>query len=224
LSPRIEPSMVKDETAKKKRKVSRIAFLVMGVALIMTPHSFSTSVARSGATKPQQRDRPRPQKKVARAPQKTPHVDYSQFSHKTHVTQEKLACDSCHKFPTKNWKEVRKADAAFPDVVEFPEHSSCLNCHREQFFARERPAPAICSNCHVNVTPSDTTRFSFPSLDDTSGAPQQKRVIVTEFANNFPHDKHVDVVGLNAPALKLGSRAAFLAVSWQQKSAPKDAI
>jgi hypothetical protein len=140
------------------------------------------------------------------------------------VTQEKLACDSCHKFPTKNWKEVRKADAAFPDVAEFPEHSSCLNCHREQFFARERPAPAICSNCHVNVTPSDTTRFSFPSVDDTSGAAQQKRVIVTEFAINFPHDKHVDVVGLNAPALKLGSRAAFLAVSWQQKSAPKDAI
>jgi len=75
-----------------------------------------------------------------------PAIDYKSFSHSTHVTKQKLACDSCHKFPTKNWKEVRKGDAAFPDVAEFPEHSSCLN-PRQQFFARERPAPKICSNC-----------------------------------------------------------------------------
>ena len=42
---------------------------------------------------------------------------------------------------------MRKGDAAFQDVSDFPEHSSCLSCHKEQFFARERPAPSICSNC-----------------------------------------------------------------------------
>ena len=150
---------------------------------------------------------------------KKPRIDYSRFSHHIHVTQHKLACDSCHKFPTKNWKEVRKGDSAFPDVAEFPEHSSCLNCHRQQFFARERPAPAICSNCHVKVTPRDTTRFLFPSLGDVSDATQQKRDGVTEFAINFPHDKHVDVVGLNAPALKPPGLAGFVTVSWQQKTA-----
>ena len=33
---------------------------------------------------------------------KTPRPDYTNFSHQTHVTQQKLACDSCHKFPTGN--------------------------------------------------------------------------------------------------------------------------
>src|SRR5687767_9471517 len=83
-----------------------------------------------------------PRRPVKRAPAPRPRTDYSQFSHSTHVTTQKLACDSCHKFPTKNWKDVRKGDAAFPDVAEFPEHSACLECHRTQFFARERPAPA----------------------------------------------------------------------------------
>jgi c(7)-type cytochrome triheme protein len=111
---------------------------------------------------------------------------YSDFSHSTHVTKEKLACSSCHKFPTKNWKEVRKGDAAFPDVTEFPEHASCLNCHRQQFFARERPAPKICSNCHVKATPIDTSRHPFPSLGETT------KGFASDFRVAFPHDKHSD--------------------------------
>ncbi|MEK6336291.1 MAG: cytochrome c3 family protein [Acidobacteriota bacterium] len=177
-------------------------------------------VASNGAVEPQGRaPNRRPQRRAATQPR----IDYSRFSHQTHVTTQKLACDSCHKFPTKNWKEVRQGDAAFPDVTDFPEHSSCLNCHRQQFFARERPAPVICSNCHVNVTPRDTTRFLFPSLGDVSDPSKQRRDVVTDFAINFPHDKHVDVVGLNVPALSPPNRVGFVSVSWQQKPAPKDA-
>ena len=112
-----------------------------------------------------------------------PAIDYSSFSHSTHVAKEKLACGSCHKFPTKNWKEVRKGDAAFPDVVEFPEHASCLSCHRQQFFARERPAPRICSNCHVKVTPVETSRYPFPTLNKGPDFVSEFRVIVP------PHDE-----------------------------------
>src|SRR5207247_9147352 len=101
---------------------------------------------------------------TTKPPAPKPLINYSSFSHRTHVEKQKLACDSCHKFPTKNWKEVRKGDAAFQDVADFPEHASCLNCHREQFFARERPAPVICSNCHVAVSPRGIARFLFPSL------------------------------------------------------------
>ena len=114
-------------------------------------------------------------------------IDYSSFSHSTHVNKEKLACGSCHKFPTKNWKEVRKGGAAFPDVAEFPEHASCLNCHRQQFFARERPVPRICSNCHVNATPVETARHTFPSL----GGPVTVN-FASQFRVFFPHDKHAD--------------------------------
>lgn len=119
-------------------------------------------------------------------------IDYASFSHSTHVTKQKLACDSCHKFPTKNWKEVRKGDAAFPDVAEFPEHASCLNCHHQQFFARERPAPKICANCHLKATPVDTSRYAFPSLGDAFLSTPKAVNFVSEFRVSFPHDKHTD--------------------------------
>jgi hypothetical protein len=141
---------------------------------------------------------------------KKPRTDYTNFSHQTHVTQQKLACDSCHKFPTKNWKEVRKGDAAFPDVAEFPEHSACLNCHRQQFFARERPAPLICSNCHVASSPRDTTRFEFPSLGDVPDPAKKRRDGVSEFLVNFSHDKHMDVIGRNSPDPGRDRRVGFV--------------
>ena len=153
--------------------------------------------------------------------QRPPARDYSSFSHSTHVDKQKLACDSCHKFPTKNWNEVRKGDAAFPDVAEFPEHASCINCHRQQFFARERPAPRICSNCHVAVTPRNTARFLFPSLGDVADAATPQRDFVSEFKVNFPHETHLEVVGRIAPFAERG----FVTVSWrnqqqQQKQPP----
>ena len=119
-------------------------------------------------------------------------IDYTSFSHVTHVSKEKLACGSCHKFPTNNWKQVRKGDAAFPDVAEFPEHGSCLNCHRQQFFARERPVPKICSNCHVKATPSDTSRYAFPSLGEAFLSSAKGLGFISDFRVLFPHDKHTD--------------------------------
>jgi hypothetical protein len=143
-----------------------------------------------------QRNQQRGRKSRTKIPPK-PKVDYTKFSHQTHVVNQKLACNSCHKVPSKNWKLVRKADAAFPDVADFPEHASCLNCHREQFFARERPAPSICSNCHIAISPRDTARWLFPSLGDLTDPKLKRRDFVSEFGVGFPHDKHLDVVGLN---------------------------
>ena len=146
-----------------------------------------------------------------------PRIDYSEFSHVTHVTNQKLACDSCHKFPTANWKEVRKGDAAFPDVAEFPEHAACINCHRPQFFARERPAPRICSNCHVAVTPRDTARFLFPSLGDVADTSNRQRDFVSEFNVNFPHETHLEIVSARAPLV----RPWFVTVSWKSRQQQK---
>jgi hypothetical protein len=120
---------------------------------------------------------------------RAPRVDYSRFSHRTE--QHRAACSSCHTFPSKNWKEARKTDA-FPDITEYPEHKSCLACHRQQFFARERPAPSICSNCHVKVTPNDTARFPFPSLGESFLSTVKGRDFVSDFRVAFPHDKHTD--------------------------------
>jgi Cytochrome c7 and related cytochrome c len=202
--------------SKKTEGVRLGAFLVMGLIGFLTLHSISTAVAHSGATGSQRLVQNRRPKKAAQpAAQKKPRADYSRFSHVTHVTTEKLSCDSCHKFPTKNWKEVRKGDTAFPDVAEFPEHSSCINCHRQQFFARERPAPAICSNCHVNVTPRDTTRFLFPSLGDITDPMLKTRQFSSEFGIGFPHDKHLDVVGLNRPGFRQDVAVQFVTAAWR---------
>jgi hypothetical protein len=152
-----------------------------------------------------------------------PRPNYTDFSHTTHVTKEKLLCNSCHKFPTANWKEVRKGDAAFPDIAEFPEHAACLNCHRQQFFARERPAPQICSNCHVAVTPRNTVRFLFPSLGDVTGTASPRRDRASEFAVNFPHETHLEVVGRNAPGFERDWTARFVSVSWKQGQQKKPA-
>jgi len=116
-------------------------------------------------------------------------VDYSRFSHSNQ--KHRLECQTCHKFPSENWKLVRKDDA-FPDISEFPDHASCINCHRKQFFARERPAPRICQNCHVKATPNNTSRYPFPSLREAFLATARGATFVAEFRVRFPHDKHSD--------------------------------
>lgn len=168
----------------------------------------------SASAEPQKRPQRRPRAQKPKAPAK-PKIDYTKFSHTTHVVNQKLACNSCHKVPSKNWNVVRKGDAAFQDVADFPEHSSCLSCHKEQFFARERPAPSICSNCHIAVTPKDTARWLFPSLGDLTDPKLRRREFVSEFGVGFPHDKHIDVVGWNAPGR--GNRALFVNVLFQDK-------
>ncbi len=185
--------------------VGRVGFaIVIGVALLC--------VAGTSPVAAQRRQRPRSQK--PKVPPK-PKIDYAKFSHQTHVIAQKLACNSCHKVPSKNWNVVRKGGDAFQDVTDFPEHSSCLNCHREQFFARERPAPAICSNCHIAVTPKDTARWLFPSLGDLTDPKLKRREFVSEFGVGFPHDKHIDVVGLNSPGNRDG--ALFVSALFQEK-------
>src|SRR2546421_1612939 len=165
----------------------------------------------TAAAAPQKRRPPRGPAKANHPPK--PKIDYAKFSHQTHVVTQKLACNSCHKVPSKNWKEMRKGDAAFADVTDFPEHSSCLNCHRPQFFARERPAPTICSNCHLAVTPRDNARWLFPSLGDLTDPKLKRREFVSEFGVGFPHDKHIDVVG----SLRDRNRGLFISVLFQEK-------
>lgn len=98
------------------------------------------------------------------------------FQHKT-AAHKKLDCSSCHKNPTSNWVGAR----GYPDVVDFPGHASCINCHRADFFAGNRPA--ICAGCHVSPGPRGAARFSFP----LRSRPRQ-------FSTIFPHNVHQDII------------------------------
>jgi len=199
------------------RGVSRrtLTALLFAVVVAITAAGASAVVC-AGSGGAQRRAQSRRSQKPRKPP--PPKIDYSKFSHTTHTVTQKLACNSCHKVPSKNWKVVRQGDAAFADVADFPEHSACLECHRTQFFARERPAPAICSNCHIAVTPRDTARWLFPSLGDVNDPKMRRRDAASEFAVGFPHDKHIDVVGFNNDPRR--DRPSFVAVSFQKKDAP----
>jgi Cytochrome c7 and related cytochrome c len=212
--------MFTENIAKKRKAVRLVAFVVTGSVLLLMP--YLVTIAGGAARAPGAAREAQVRRLQKRKPPSAgkPRVDYSRFSHSTHVAQQKLSCDSCHKFPTKNWKDVRKGDTAFADVAEFPEHSACLTCHRAQFFARERPAPLICSNCHVSVSPRDTSRFLFPSLGDVADSTKKRRDFISEFAVNFPHDKHLDVLAKSVqPSLDRGFR--FVNATFQ-KEKPKE--
>lgn len=160
------------------------------VALLMAIPVVCPSVAASSSYIESQ-SRSQRRRPAARTTQR-PKIDYSKFSHRNE--NHAIECSSCHTFPSKNWKEVRESDEAFPDVTDFPEHQSCLDCHRQQFFARERPAPVICSNCHISVSPRNTDRYPFPSLDEAFAGSKKANDFISQFRVFFPHETHVDVV------------------------------
>jgi hypothetical protein len=138
---------------------------------------------------------------------------YAEFPHSKH----KQACNACHKFPSANWKTVRKGDAAFPDITEYPRHESCLSCHRRQFFRGAQPA--ICTICHTNPSPRDSARHPFPNPREIFDAsPKGRRAsVVSDFAIFFPHDKHIEIVSQdrNSPEEKTG--AAFIKAGFKKR-------
>ncbi len=116
-------------------------------------------------------------------------VDYSKFSHATKKHQAE--CKTCHVVPSKQWSK-------FPDIVDYPDHAACVNCHRAQFFKGARPQ--ICSVCHSKTSPRDDVRYAFRN-------PASR----LQFTIEFPHDKHQDVIA-SAPRRK----GADLAHAFQQ--------
>lgn len=115
---------------------------------------------------------------------------YSDFSHTAKA--HKLECGTCHKFPTANWNKVRPEKEAFPDQTDYPRHESCLNCHRQQFFKGAQPA--ICSICHTNPSPRDSSRHPFPNPREIFDLSKKGKMATSDFVAAFPHDKHIEIV------------------------------
>src|SRR5689334_12155465 len=134
-------------------------------------------------------------RRAASTPRPASKVNYTKFDHNTKAHQQE--CNSCHKFPSANWKEIRTGKDAFADITEYPEHPSCLKCHYEQFFARERPAPRICSVCHVAVTPRFTDRKPFPNPPEIFSASKNSADFASDFRVDFKHETHLELVGEN---------------------------
>lgn len=202
-----------EDTLKRWLSVGLVACVVAVLGAVTNSGYAITTGETDSHQRMQQPRRQKPTKRSVRPAQRT---DYTRFSHQSHVVSQKLSCDSCHKFPSKNWKEVRKGDEAFPDVTEYPEHQSCLDCHRQQFFARERPVPKICYNCHFNATPVETSRYSFPSLGEKFLSSAKAADFVSDFHVYFPHDKHLDVISKDINP-KIEQAGLFLRVSFGRR-------
>jgi hypothetical protein len=138
---------------------------------------------------------------------------YSEFPHSQKAHQ--MACSNCHKFPSDNWNKVRQGDAAFPDITDYPKHESCLNCHRQQFF-RGRP-PVICSICHTNPSPNNSSRHPFPNPRELFDASPKGKTAVSDFAISFPHGKHVDIVSQRS-----NGETRFTNASWPARTAAEE--
>lgn len=172
---------------------------------------FSSPIARSAA-KPEQQQRNRTKRAPESKNAKPSQARYSKFSH--NIAQHKLACDSCHKVPTANFDKVRTGEAAFPDVTDYPQHPSCIGCHRQQFFTGAQPV--ICTVCHTNPSPRDSSRHPFPNPPEIFNASKAGQNAISEFGISFPHDKHVDLVGQHQ-----ANNEAFIPVSFRQDKTAK---
>jgi hypothetical protein len=147
-----------------------------------------------------------------------PRVDFSKFTHST-AAHRQNSCDSCHKSPSDNWAQVRDHDAAFPDITDYPEHVSCLNCHRSQFFKGARPV--ICSVCHTVVSPRSGTRHPFENPGEPFARSEKAKTRPSEFALNFPHDLHQDVMARLFQPSEEGHGVRFVRASLAQEPAQK---
>lgn len=180
--------------------------------------------AAETAVEPAQQRRARQRPARRRTPvRRTPRAGlaYTDFSHSTQAHRER-SCQSCHTIPTPNWIRVRKAGQAFPDVTEYPDHASCLDCHRRQFFSGARPT--ICSICHTNVSPRDGTTFAFANQEeDWAIKKREKPGAKSEFISRFPHERHLDVMA-RLDETDAGSGFGFVRVSFSARQDKKEEV
>ncbi len=141
----------------------------------------------------QRRSAPSPKRKIAQRGGKV----YNNFVH--NIAGHRESCSSCHKSPTGFFsaETLTGESYKYPDITDYPDHDSCINCHRQQFFRGAKPA--ICSICHTKVSPRDKARFAFPRANQSQ-----------EFSIRFPHNVHQDIIaGLeNPPSRGSGIEAA----------------
>src|SRR6476661_4865000 len=182
------------------RTISRLAVIVCVCGFAMGTMFYSRSAnAGFGVAAPEPSATPRKRKAAAKPsePAVRPNPD---FPHSAKAHQ--IACSNCHKFPSSNWNKVRPEGEAFQDISDYPKHDSCVGCHKQMFF-KGRP-PVVCSICHTNPGPRDSSRHPFPNpreLFDKS--PKGQKASDSDFAIHFSHDKHVEIVtGVTDPSYK----------------------
>ncbi len=181
------------------RRYLKVVFTIgfLAVGLLANEHVlglFHASILRSIDPTTAATPKPTPRKKT-----------YTEFPHdrKAH----RIECGTCHKFPSANWNKVRTGPDAIPDITEYPNHESCLKCHMQQFF--KGATPNICSICHTNPSPRNSTRHPFPNPREIFDLSPKGKTGQSDFVVGFPHDKHIEIVSANTDRKTAFVNASF---------------
>jgi hypothetical protein len=161
---------------RSRRLIALALFAVLAGVLFMYPRA--GAIATAGGAAQQQRRRRTP---AARRPRVSAAerrgINYSRFLHDSnHVRYDRgrrANCDSCHTL----------SSPLQYDIKDYPNHPSCVNCHRQQFFTGARPL--ICTVCHKVSSPRDARRYAFPKPGTN---------VTREFPGHFPHGLHQDLL------------------------------
>jgi len=181
-----------DRSVSSVAKSIGLMLIILGCAVGFT----SSQTRRRSRTTPAQTQAPRGSA-----------AKYSGFRHPSEK-HKSLECNACHKIPT-----VWTAKRDFPDVADFPDHDSCVQCHRQQFFTRQAfsgTGPAICTVCHLRAAPREDARFAFGKPNNSNQTLKAKEE--RQFTIEFPHDKHQNVIALFRPPAG-GSEVVFTKTS-----------
>lgn len=176
-------------TKQRKNRIGKVRAITIGLFFLFVSGGFFFPRVISKTSESDFEPSPTPRRAT-----QTNNSNFTQFPHNSRQ-HSRLACNSCHKFPSANWRTVRKQTEAFPDITDYPKHESCLNCHRQQFFGS--PKPNICSICHTNPSPRNSARFPFPNPREIFDLSAKGRQAISDFAISFPHDKHIEIVSQN---------------------------
>lgn len=187
-----KPHAVSCERRMRYRIVTLAVLVLLASTIFVAARLRSAAASGAASGGEPQRVRSGQRRRAPSGATRRPAIDYSKFSHGV-TPHRALACDECHTIPTPNWREARKGEA-FPDVTEYPDHPSCVRCHRQQFFSGARPV--ICAVCHTNVSPRNGNRFAFANPRENVQNAMRKPRAASQFAVRFPHDKHQDVMAL----------------------------
>lgn len=183
----------------------RLIILILGIAAVAAAFVYlAPETAHSQRRPPVRRSTPTP---------KVPKFDHRNEAHQ-------MECSSCHKFPSDNWKAVRPEADAFEDITDYPKHESCLTCHEQNFFTGS--PPTICSICHVNPSPNDSTRHPFPNPREIYDKSPKGSSASSDFSVNFPHELHADIVSDNGNSRD--GRSMFVAVSFRGNASENCAV
>jgi hypothetical protein len=202
-----------------ERRLLALGIFAAALALLTYARASSTPSVPEPQDRQQQnrRRRARPAAQTARSTAR----NYSRFRHEDHRRPvADLKCSDCHTIPSAAEPDTIAA-ATNPRSSGYPDHDSCVRCHRQQFF--KGASPQICTVCHTRASPRLSAR-------DMQPFPKQgEQTIAREFPGYFPHGLHQSVIASKTlpPALGLNEGWSAAHVSFtggQAGDAPARAL